>query len=141
MSAATGQPAAVDPVRSLSRALVQYARAEGYKEIALGQGLLAEGEDGDFRLDLEDALGPDGLLPFVVRMAELSYIASRLNASKPFPMVVERDPDALLGERVVWLEGKASLNVVLASVADALSQIMLLTRTNPANPAGVLTVG
>jgi len=128
----------VDPVAAVARALVQQAQDAGIKEIALGQNLIAPGDDGDYRLDVAIALSPDGLLPLIIPRAERTYITARLNSTRQFPMEIEADADALLGQKVVWKKGPpvAHLGVALGCVLDALHQVIT---ESPARD-GVLTM-
>lgn len=117
-----------DPVLAISRTISKMLQDAGFREIGLGPDLISPEDDGDYRLDIEDALSPDGLLPFVVRRAERSYnIDGHAPASGAFPLSIQKDEDALLGERVVWRvdeTGLAHLDDAIACISNALKQMM-----------------
>lgn len=126
------------PLEAVSAVLEHLARRAGIKELAIGQDLLAPGDDGDYRLDVDTALTADGLLPVIVSRAEAAFRRAHLDVS--FPLAIEDDAEALLGTRVVWCghSPDAELGIVLACVSDALMQIM---KENPGQGKSVLTIG
>ena len=114
-----------DPLQAVMRALILCARSAGFQEVALGNGLVDD-DDGDFRLDVEEALSADGLLPVVAERARAIFSAARLNATHEFPIEVQEDSASLIGKRVGWQPSgnAAGLGVTIACMCDAFNQII-----------------